>query len=209
MEYVPVALDANPSIITDSELARSQLVDALVERSRARGDEIREVLGNRVRFYCGLDQGVCQERFDFRGKQKAPVGLRPVERLLTNPVASEEESFPSRVPDGKGEHSVEVIDAPFTVKLIKSDDDFGVTIGPKGYASFLQRASERWVVVDFAVEDESLAVSPEHWLFAAREIDDGETANAEADPTVGGNVKSRAIRAAVVEGLAHVKQRRL
>src|SRR5262249_17949474 len=97
--------------IEEQAISRHQFVDAfkhrLVGREIAQGKEFRE--GATVE--AGLESRKFKQGLDFRSKCKAIPELRVIERLDSQSVARAEQSFAAGIPDGKGEHSAQMVDA--------------------------------------------------------------------------------------------------
>src|SRR5262249_15142827 len=86
------------------------------------------------------------------------------------------------IPDGKGEHAAQPIDAARSEILVKVDDRFRITGRLEDVATALQVAVEVLIVVNLAVEDDPDApVLVRDRLEAIIEVDDAETAHADGD----------------------------
>jgi hypothetical protein len=57
------------------------------------------------------------------------------QRLLAHPVARDEEPTAAAVPQGEGEHAVQVADAVDAVLLVEVRDDLGVAVGGEPVAA--------------------------------------------------------------------------
>jgi len=102
---------------------------------------------------------VSEDRFEFGAeKEAAIVEQGVVQGFDAEAVAGEEEGFAVAIPEGKGEHAAEAVDATFAPGFPGVDDDFGVAAGMEDVAERLQFRDEFLVVVDFAVEDDTDAV---------------------------------------------------
>src|SRR3954468_3032525 len=76
-----------------------------------------------------------------------------VEGFYSQPVAGTEEPAPRSIPDGKGEHSIEVrqeISAPLEIAL---EQNLGVSPGIEEPTPGLKLVTKLTVVVDLAIED--------------------------------------------------------
>src|SRR5258708_11427298 len=109
--------------------------------------------------------------------------MKIIERFFTKPVAGQEQCPGVRVPDGKGEHAAEVVQAscaPFTVSL---EDYLGVRVAVEADAMGFQFRANFSKIVDLTVVDDPVpSITVLHRLVAGeREIEDGETPIAEKD----------------------------
>src|SRR2546426_254582 len=95
-----------------------------------------------------------EKRFDLRREDQDAVPVPVVERLLAEPVARQEESLPSRVPDREREHPPQPIHAPGALVFEEVHDGLGVASRPEPMTPRFQPGTELAVVVDLAVEDD-------------------------------------------------------
>jgi hypothetical protein len=122
------------------------------------------------------------------------VGI--VERFDPKGVTDKCEAFFSRVPDGKGEHSVETRQAGGSIFCPRLKEDFRVGLGAKSGSASFEVAAKFQVVVDFSVKDKvPTTIGGGHGLGAARKIQNTESTVAKPDSGVG--VSSVCIRAPV------------
>src|SRR3954447_14762716 len=67
-----------------------------------------------------------QQGLDLRAKQEAGIIQAVVQRLLAQAIARQQKSFSSLVPDSKGEHPSQLLQALIPYFFIKMKNDFGV-----------------------------------------------------------------------------------
>ena len=149
---IPIAPRLNAPVLESHGMAGRQSENVFERSGRvghiAEGKKIRD--GFQIHF--PANDGMLQERFDFRAKDQRIADKNVVQRLLTNPVASQEELVFAFIPDRKGEHSTQPLNGALAFVLIKVDDDFGVTASPKSVPTLDQFLAEFPVVIDFSVE---------------------------------------------------------
>src|SRR2546430_12090330 len=75
-----------------------------------------------------------------------------MERLLAHPVARQQQRTLPDVPDGEGEHAVEMVHAVFAPRLVCVHEDLGIGPRAKTMSQTLQVSAERQEVVDLAVQ---------------------------------------------------------
>src|SRR5438309_1132313 len=82
----------------------------------------------------------------------------------------EEQSLAGAVPQSKGEHAPETLDAELLLLLVEVDDRLGVASGAVPVATRLEAGTEGGVVVDLAVvDDPARLVLVGHGLLTARD----------------------------------------
>ena len=120
------------------------------------------------------DVGMGEERLRFGAEDDASARRLAIkERLLSHPVAGEDEPLPRNVPDPQGEHAVEVASEVGTMLLVQVDEALGVAFGPEDVASRLEPGSQLGVVIKLAViGNPDGAVLVGHRLRAAVDVDD-------------------------------------
>ena len=152
--------------------------------------------------------------------EEQPARLVAVdERLFAQPVAAEDQAAVLGVPDGDGEHAVEMREALRPFVFIEVNDAFGVALGAELVPRPFQPPPQVAVVVDLAVEDDpNRFVLVSHRLVAAGQVDDREPPKAEGDARLGlirraeailGEVRSLVIRPPMPQGVRHPLKLRL
>ncbi len=128
--------------------------------------------------------------------------MRHEQRLHAQPVTGEEQRTLLAVVDCEGEHPVEAAEAFDPPALPRGEDHLAVAVGAELRAQPCQLAPQLAKIVDFAVEHQRRApVGGRHRLGRAREIDDRQAAEAEADPRRGPH--AAVVRPAVDQSIAH------
>src|SRR2546430_13311360 len=72
-----------------------------------------------------------------------------MERLLAHPVARQQQRTLPDVPDGEGEHAVEMVHAVFAPRLVCVHEDLGIGPRAKTMPQALETSAERQGSVDF------------------------------------------------------------
>src|SRR5207249_10451165 len=75
-----------------------------------------------------------------------------MEGLLAHPVARQQQRTLPDVPDGEGEHAVEMVHAVFAPRLVCVHEDLGIGPRAKTMSQALETSAERQEVVDLAVQ---------------------------------------------------------
>jgi len=200
---LPVTGDARAMRIADGHLSRGELEDAADQRARRWRDEVGEVIGEGVVIELGMDGGVGEESLHLRSEHQPAGDVAPVEGLLTQAIARQEQALSGLVPEGKREHAVHQLQAVQAVAFVEAKEDLGVTASVERDAFGLEIVAETRIVVDLAVVDEALSGAAVHGLGATGDVDDGEAAMTEAHTRVAADEQSLAVRAPVAEGVAH------
>ena len=122
-----------------------------------------------------------QQRLDLRGEEQASKVPREIERLDAHAIAGAEQASTASVPQGEGEHTVEMLQAIHPPTRISGQQDFRVRLAAIGVVRQLTAQLE--VVVDFAVEDQLQgAVVARHGLTAVlAEVDDAQAVVPQSD----------------------------
>ena len=117
-------------------------------------------------------------------------------------VAGQDQFFRLRVPEGDGEHAVEMGDEVLAVFLVKVDDDLGVGVGVETVAAGQKRGLEGREIEDLAVvDDPDRLVFIMDGLAPGGQVDDAQTAHPQGNRAVG--VISVLVRAPVDDDVAH------
>ncbi len=174
--HVPIALDARRGIAAapGQTMGGRQLGDRAVDGLRVRHVAVGEEILDRAVVERALEPGVDEQRLQLRAEDHlAARQLGPVERLLAQAVARQEQGLAALVPQREGEHAAEAIETSLAPLFPGVDDHLGVGMGAEAMARRGQLADQRPIVVDFAVErDDDAAVLVEQRLPAAGQVDD-------------------------------------
>ena len=186
-----------------------KLVDPLEEGARA-GDETQgQVLVERAQVELRpgrLGAAAGEDRLDLGGEEEAPAVETPVQGLLAEAVARQQELAAPHVPDGKGEHAAQLVDHALAAVLVEMENDLGVAAGLEEMAAADELAPQLAVVVDLAVADDPGAgVLVGDRLMPARQVDDREAAHGEAG--LAEEHGALIVRPAVDQGVVHPLER--
>ena len=94
----------------------------------------QQVLVNRLGVGAAWEIICLQNGFAFGGENETVIVETVVKRLLSHTVAGQEEFICIVVPDGKGKHAVDMVNALLAVLLVEVQDDFRVAVGFEGVA---------------------------------------------------------------------------
>lgn len=114
-----------------------------------------------------------KDRFRFGRVDQLAVKNTVIQRLFAKAVAGDEKSFATRVPQRKGEHSIQMIDHRVAVSLIKMRQNFGVGLRRESMALLFELRANLAKIVKFAIHHSDDAfVFAKNWLVAGLEVDD-------------------------------------
>ncbi len=189
---LPVAAFADAVPVEDEYAAGFDLTDA---RPHGRPGVEQQAVGlsQAVGVHAGPDLRMGEERLGLGGEGETAVDGCPVERLDAEPVAHQQQPLGALVPDGEGEHAVQVSGDVLTPFGTGAQDHLGVAAGTEAVSQVRQSGPEFVVVVDLAAvaEDEvGFVRSVGHRLDTAGRVDDGQPAmtdgGAFAEPDAAG-----------------------
>src|SRR5206468_1446476 len=132
--------------------------------------------------------------------------IKPIEeKLEPKEISGEEQALPGSVPNNDGKHAIEMIENVVTPLLVAVHDHFRVAARLEGVTERFELAAELREVVDFAIEnDPHRRLAVRHRLMSARQVDDRQPAEAEADRSV--DMVSLVVGATVHERAIHPPQ---
>ena len=108
----------------------------------------------------------------------------------------------SRIPDCKGKHAAEVVNAIFAIFLIEVDDGLGVTVRSKAVTTFFQIMTKVGVIIDLAVKhNPNVPLFVAHRLMATEYIHDAQPSERERHGT--GRERSLLVRPAMAQHARH------
>ena len=182
----------NQQAVTGRQLAR-----AAEHGARLGHVAERKVLFDRQRVDLAAEAPMGQQRLELRPEQqRAVIQRRVVHGLHAQAVARHEQALAVAVPQRKGEHAAQALDAVLAPGFPCVHDALGVALGVEHMAQGLQFRNQVLVVVDLAVEDDDdRAVFVEQRLLAGGHVDDRQPAVTEAH--AGLDVQAAFVRAAV------------
>src|SRR5688572_7008966 len=97
----------------------------------------------------GFQRAGGEDRFDLGTEvQRTVVRVMVVERLNTEPVASDEQLLFALVPNRKRKHAAQVLNAINAVFFVKMKNGFSVAVGLVNVAAGFERLAKAGVVVD-------------------------------------------------------------
>ncbi len=130
-----------------------QLLHALQDGARRwhHGMEVQVVV-ERDRIDACVDVAGFQQGRQTGGKSQALVSERQIQRLDTQAIPGDEQPTAVSLPDGEGEHAVELGQHILAPGVISLEQDFGVTTGIKAITLGFQLGTQFRIVVDGAVE---------------------------------------------------------
>ena len=202
---IPIAEELDVLLGGDQVVAGRDLVDSIIKRAHlmtAEFDRVVDGFGVPASGYSGGEQG-----FHFRCEIERVVVEGVEQGLDAEAVASGEESAVGFIPENDGEFAAQPVQALWAKVFIKVQSDFAVGSGAQAVARLLQFPLDRFIAVEFAVDDDvGLAVLAGDGLIAGGEVDDAETRVAEGDAAVGRYPVALAVGAAMVEALGGAVQ---
>src|SRR5215470_6000041 len=203
---VPVLIDAEFAALVECkrmpwhELAYAG-VKGFLPGEVTKGEKLRQ----HVRLKFGLDAGISENHLDFRPEQEVVRCKAVIEGLDAQAVASNEQAPAFGVPDGKGKHATQMLNAVFPVFLVEVDYGFGVALRTVRVPASKQLFAQGAMVVDFSVKNyPQCPVFIAERLMAGCEVDDAEPAHPDAHPAL--RVNAIVIGAAVGHDVAHTPQ---
>ena len=119
------------------------------------------------------DARMQQQCAEFRTKNKLTIYLGVEQRFLADSIARDEKFLGSLVPNCKRKHSAQVLWTVGAILIVGMNDRFGVAVGIKLVAEFLEFLAQLPVVIDLAIENNpGGAILIVNRLVPALEIDD-------------------------------------
>ena len=184
-DRVPVGGQARGTARVDLQpMAGGELAHAAVDALRARHEPPAQERGQRVAIHLAWRRGAGHERLQLRAEGHEFPGAGPVERLLAQAVARQDELAVPAVPGREGEHADRPLqrrrDAPGGQRF---HQHLGVRVPAKPLARPAEFGAQVAGVVDLAVEhqDHPAVVRHHRLRTGGREIDHREPRVAEGD----------------------------
>ena len=201
-----VARDLGLAPLPGQKVAGGQLARLLEDRQRSRDRVEGQERLQGIRVEVARESRLPQQRLQLRAEGEDPIGDPVVEGLDPEPVPGQQQPAAARVPEREREHSPQLLDEAGPTLLVEVDQDLGVAVGGEGVAAALEVPAQLAVVVDLTVLDHvDAAVLVGDRLVPAREVDDREAANGQADRPV--DHHPVAVGAPMHEALVHRRQR--
>jgi hypothetical protein len=142
-------------------------------------------------------------------EQQHLVGKPVVQRLLTKPVAREDQISIVSIPKCERKHPIEALESAWNAPFLDCfEQDLGVGSGTEMCADGLKLTSKLGKIVDLAVEsDDEPAARRGHGLVPERrEVNNGQSPMAKTDPRVFVQPDAGIVGAAVRERVPHSLQ---
>ncbi len=166
--------------LEEPHVARRDAPHAGEERAGRGHVAERQVSIDSGRVELARDPGVGEDGFDLGGKDQPAIRCPVVERLLAQPVPSEQE--PGTVPDGEREHSIETLGQLHGKEVLgEVHEHLGIAVRAKSMPPAADLVPQGPEVVDLAVEgDANPAVLIGDGRVARLKVDDRQPGLADA-----------------------------
>src|SRR5438094_126832 len=201
--HLPVAADFNVSVAHGERVTGKELPNSLEESLAFQAELEAQVVLERLGVRLDLRQKG-NERLDLAGEIEDSIHLGVIRRLDAECIAGTEERLLRLVPDGKGKHSPEVLDAIGAPPLVCTQRHLCVGCGPK--PGITQFRAEFDVVVDLTVVRDPVTRLVPHRLVSGGKVDDRQTAVRKADRAPAMRPRGMPIRSPVGLDLVHELQ---
>ena len=146
-----------------------------------------------------------EERLQLGGEEKRLRLSRVVQGLLAEAIASQEQLMLPAVPERKGEHAFETVEAGRPFVLVGVQDDLGVGARREDVIPPTELVAKFVSVIDFAVSNEmARSVFVGQRLLTRQEVDYPETPRGESDTAV--TPRAPLVGSAVSQRLTHQLQ---
>ena len=192
-------------------MAGRQLGDAAKDRPRMRHVLIGQVLVQRQRVDLPGHVRHLQQGLQLAGEQQPARLVTIDQRLFSQPIPGQQQLLPLGVPDGQGEHAVQMCQQLGPLVFVQVDEHFRVALGAELVAGLFEPAPQVAEIVDFAVEhDPHGAVFVRKRLFSAGQVDDGQAPMPKGHAGWAfhtGNIAAFAIRPAMAQNVDHPLKR--
>src|SRR2546425_1040086 len=132
-----------------------------------------------MRINVGKFRRAGQQRLDFGAKQQSLAAQRVMQRLLSEAVSCQQQTFSAFIPECEREHPAQLLHALGPILLVQVNDHLGVSAGVEAVATSFQCPAQLWEVVDLPIEDDPEgSVLVVDGLMSRRQIDDTQSAHA-------------------------------
>jgi len=134
-----------------------------------------------------VDIAALEQRRQGRGKAQALAGARQVQGLDAETVTGDEQALGIALPDGEGEHAVELGQQGFAPGVIALEQHFGVAAGIEGVAQGFEFLAQLREVINRAIERQGQPQSGiDHRLGGAvRQVHDFQASMAQGNRPLG------------------------
>src|SRR5205814_10515225 len=100
----------------------------------------------------GVDAAAREQRRQGRGETDEATAFAVIEWLDAEAVARQHDAAGIPLPQRKGEHALEALDAIRTPGVVRFQDDLGVAVGEEAIALALELRAQLAEIIDTAVE---------------------------------------------------------
>ena len=157
-------------------MPRRHAPNAAEERARRRHVAKSQIRGDRILVEATRHARVRQNGLDLASEDEQAVRAPVIEGLLAETIPPEDEPFPTLVPHGEREHSIQCLRELYGFAILgEVSDDLGIALGRQAVPGPLEIGPQRPEVVDLAVErdaDATILVT-DRWI-SGDEVDDGQ-----------------------------------
>src|SRR2546428_12015733 len=172
---VPIALLGEPRPVEGGEVAREKSSDALDTGAPAGHGGVVHVRGDSVHVEIGRWPIERKDRLGFGGEEQMATNDLVAQRLDSQAIADQDQSFPAGIPEGDAEHPIDSRNELQAVFFVQMNDDLTVSGSLERMPLLEKIFPQRSEVVDFAIEDHPEAgVLVGHRLVTSGKIDDAE-----------------------------------
>ena len=139
---LPVAVNDFGAIAQAQIMRGRNLLQTLEGGTLRRDVSVREDMMNRRRIGLRLQNRIGKHRFGLGCEEERVRSGEVIQRLLAQPVAREKERPIGCVPDGKGKHPDQPIQAGRSQVFVQMEDRFGIGSGAEPVALFLEPGAQ-------------------------------------------------------------------
>lgn len=166
----PVLIDAQP--MAGGQLAQTPQQGAWGGDHRVQGEQVVE--GDRVDL--GVDPAGPEQGLGGGREAEGVPLVRPVQGFDPESVTGQEERPPGPIPEGEGEHAVQVADGVLAPGVPGLEDGLAIAVGEEPIAHAPEFPAQLAIVVDGAVEHQGEPQLRIHegLIGAQRQVDDGQ-----------------------------------
>src|SRR5580704_17292975 len=129
-------------------MARLQCAHRPIHRAIFEHIAVPEVLGKALIIDAAIDVRACEHRLDLRTEGEVTIDPGVVKRLNAESVAHQNHAPPFRIPQGKGEYSLEACQPFETPGIVGMQDDFSIRVSAEYATGAFELAAQIAKVVD-------------------------------------------------------------
>ena len=170
---VPIALHGDFAVFKNGIVTRRKFANAFPNRAGVGDVLIRQKFVDGCRVDFAAHARDCGQTFQFAAKNQSVVFDGIVQWFLSNAITSQHQSVAVGIPNGDGEHAIELRKTIRSDIFIGVNDCLAITVGRELVTAPFQATTQCLVVIDFTIEDHAYrAVFVGHWLSSTSQIDD-------------------------------------